>query len=516
MSALFGTTLREAPADASSSAAALLARASYLRAHGNGLVSWLPLGQRALARVSSLLRAEAETLGAQEVVLPGGDDDAAALGALCRTEARSWRHLPRLLSVRHAAFTDFFLLDTDAAGLELRSAALASAMLRVLESCGARGVLLGGTPGEPRAAGCLVEDGDTALVRCGGCGYAAQRDAARFARKPQLPEAPLPLEKIATPGCTSIDDLCHFLGVERSRTAKAVFQVADDERFVFAVVRGDRELSEAKVLRALGAGRLRPATAEEIRAAGAVPGYASPIGLRPTTLVVADEEVPGSPNLVAGANETGFHILNTNIPRDYQPAVVADMALAPEVAECARCGARLLACRGIMVGAPLHEALRIERAGAVYQDRDGREQPVRILGFRFHAGRALEAAADACHDKAGLRLPQSIAPFDLHLLSLGGPGTEAMAGAERLAAELEAAGVSVLFDDRAESPGVKFADADLMGVPFRVTVSARALAAGGVELKRRDADERVILPAAEAGARILGLVEPACRPDGVP
>jgi prolyl-tRNA synthetase len=276
MSAFFGTTLREAPADASSAAAALLARASYLRGHGNGLVSWLPLGQRALARVSSLLRAEAETLGAQDVVLPGVDDAAAALGA-----------------------------------------------------------------------------------------------------------------------------------------------------------------------------------------------------------------------------------------RDYQPAMVADIALAPEEAEYARCGDRLQPCHGILVGTPLHEALSIERAGAVYQDRDGREQPVRVLGFRFDTGRALEAAADACHDKAGLRLPLSIAPFDLHVISLGGPGTEAIAGAERLAAELEAAGISVLFDDRAESPGVTFADADLMGVPFRVTVSARALAAGGVELKRRDADERVILPAAEACAHVRGLLETA-------
>jgi prolyl-tRNA synthetase len=312
---------------------------------------------------------------------------------------------------------------------------------------------------------------------------------------------------VATPGCTTIDDLCRFLGVERCRTAKAVFRVADEEMFVFAVVRGDRDLSEAKLLRTLGAGQLRPATAEEVRAAGAVPGYASPIGLPPDTLVVADEELPGLANLVAGANETGFHLLNTNIPRDYKPSIVADIAMLPEEADCARCGDHLAACRGIQVSTPWPGGIRgVTNAGAVSQDREGRSHPVRVAGIRFNTARVLEAVAGAWHDGAGLRMPPAVSPFDIHVVSLGGPATEAMVAAERLTAELEGAGVRVLFNDREESAGVKFADADLIGAPLRVTVSARALSAGGVELKRRDADERAILPLASALARITGLL----------
>jgi prolyl-tRNA synthetase len=508
MSALFGTTLREAPADASSAAAALLARAGYLRGPGNGPATWLPLGRRALARLDALVQAGGEALGAQEIAVAEGVDEGAALGTLCRTEVRSWRHLPRLLTVSRAVSRDYYFLDGDPAGLERTSAALNDSFLRVLQACGAAVVALDGSPGEMPTLAQMADDGDSVLVRCPGCGYVAQRDAARFARKTAgRREDPLPLSKVATPDCTTIDDLCRFLGLERGRTAKAVFRVADEERLVFAVVRGDRDLSEAKLGRTVGAARMRPATADEIRATGAVPGYASPIGLSPATLVVADEEVPGAANLAAGANEPGFHLLNTNIPRDYRPGIVADIAEIPEGAACARCGAVLSACRGICISSALLPGSRgVKRSGAAFQDRQGKGQPVHAAGVRFRLDRALEAIAASCRDDGGLRMPRVVSPFDVHVLSLGGSGTEAMLAAERLADELEEAGVRVLLDDREESPGVKFADADLIGVPLRVTLSARSLRAGGAEMKRRDAEERVVLPAADAAARIRRLL----------
>lgn len=509
MSALFGTTLREAPSDASSPAAALLARAGYLRELGRGAWAWLPLGQRALARLEALVRAETAAMGAQDVTLPLGQDPASApglLAALCRTEVRSWRHLPRLLAFSTTDATDFLLLDADLDSLERRSIELNGACVRVLASCGVNAVQLGAAGRQMPTVAFLDDAGDASLLRCPACGETALRETARFARTP-APGAPLPLQRVSTPDCTTIEALCRLLGIEPSRTAKAVFQVADEERFVFAVVRGDRELSAAKLMRTLGAARLRPATPEEIQAAGAAPGYASPIGLPPATLVVADEEVVASANLVAGANEPGFHLMNTNVSRDYRPGVVADIAAAPEGAACASCGTALLACRGISITIA-HDAFgawRAGRQGVAFQDREGREQPVLGAALRFDFGRALLSIAAACRDDRGLCMPRAVSPFAVHVVSLGGKGTDAMESAERLCSELSAAGVPVLFDDREERPGVAFADADLIGVPVRVTVSARSLAAGGVEMKTRDAAERVILPVAEAAARLRAL-----------
>jgi prolyl-tRNA synthetase len=208
-----------------------------------------------------------------------------------------------------------------------------------------------------------------------------------------------------------------------------------------------------------------------------------------------DEELPGQRNLVAGANEEGFHLLNTNIPRDYRPSLVADIALLPDGASCAACGGELALTRGVELAVVARPgALRDENAGAVYQDREGREMTVRTAQLSFHPERILLCAAGSHRDDHGLCLAPAIAPWAAHVVCLGGQGTEALAEAERLHDELSAAGLEVLFDDREESPGVKFADADLIGAPVRITVSARALKTGGVEVKARATTERSIVP----------------------
>jgi prolyl-tRNA synthetase len=494
MSSLFGTTLREAPAAAPSEGEALLARAGYLRQAGTSGTCWLPLGCRSLGRLTGLLRSEAAAAGGAEMILPAGEG-MRALASLCRSEVRSWRMLPRLLlCVPDPAVLDCCLLDADDAALKRQCLSVLAMIRRVLGECGLPAADLGGAGGT-RSIAHLAAGGDRLVLRCTACGSSAWREMARFPRPASPVEQALPLEKVPTPDCTTIEDLCRLLGVDRSRTAKAVFQVADEERFVFAVVRGDRDLGEEKLRLLLGAEVLRPASAKEIQAAGAVPGYASPIGLPSSTLVVVDEGLPASANLVAGANQEGFHLLNTNIPRDYRPTMIADIAMIPDGSVCAECGGSLETVSGFEI------ASFLGRTAGVYQDREGREAPLHLGRVRFHAGRALACAAALHRDAHGLCLPAAISPFDVHVVSLGGAGTEALAGAEGLARDLEAAGVAVLLDDREESACVKFADADLIGAPLRITASARSLKAGGFELKARTSEEKTVVPTDQAVAR---------------
>jgi prolyl-tRNA synthetase len=312
---------------------------------------------------------------------------------------------------------------------------------------------------------------------------------------------------VATPACPTIADLAAFLHVPKRRTAKAVLMMAaggrqEPDRFVFAVVRGDRDISERKLATLIPVARLRPATEEEIRAAGAVPGYASPVGLPPSTFVIVDEEVARTANLVAGANESGYHLLNTNAVRDYRPSMIGDIARAADGDGCPSCGAALKVQAGVMVGGLRKVTSRSDGAGASFQDRDGRERPLFFGRYELALDRLLACIAEEHHDDKGLLWPARVAPFAVHLVSLGAASSAAGNEAERLYRELEGTGRTVLFDDRDERPGVKFADADLIGAPVRLTVSERSLQAGGVEMKLRGRDEREIVPAAVTGDRV--------------
>jgi prolyl-tRNA synthetase len=349
----------------------------------------------------------------------------------------------------------------------------------------------------------LTPVGEDTLVLCDACGYAANRQIARFAKPAAEAEAPRDVEKVATPETPTIAGLAALLGVPTSRTAKAVFLVAGHEEpggtreaLAFAVVRGDMEVNETKLANALGASWLRPATDAEIRAAGAEPGYASPIGLdRADGLtVVVDDAVPASPNLVAGANETGYHLMNTNVPRDYEPDVVADIAAADEGHACLRCGGPLRTARGVEVGNIFKLGTRYADAvGATFLDEAGTERPIVMGSYGIGVGRLLASVAEAHHDERGLVWPITVAPYEVHLISLAGTDDEVATVAERVYGALRTAGIDVLYDDRDDRPGVKFADADLIGIPIRLTVGARSLDRGGIELKRRDREESDIV-----------------------
>jgi prolyl-tRNA synthetase len=565
MTKLFSSTLREAPSEAQVASHQLLLRAGFIRQHAAGVFSALPLGFRAAVKIEQIVREEMDRIGGQEIKMPVVNPAELwqetgrwyAIGAeltrfrdrterdmvlamtheeivtdLVRQEIQSYRQLPALIyhiqtkwrddprpragliRVREFTMKDSYSLDTGDAGLDRQYREHYQAYFNIYHRCGLAPIAVGSDTG--MMGGSMAHEfmvltpiGEDTLLLCGACAYAANRQIAEF-RKPEAPaELPLPLEKVATPGVTTIEDLAAFLRIPKSRTAKAVFMVAtigaqeaSTERFVFAVVRGDMAVNETKLANAVQASELRPATDAEIRAMGAEPGYGSPIGIAPTALVLVDDAIAASPNLVAGANEDGFHMLNVNVGRDFSPTLVRDIAAAQEGDACPVCGAPLRAERGVEVGNIFKLGTRYSAAmGATFVDEEGAERPVTMGSYGIGIGRVLACIAETHHDEVGLTWPITVAPYEVHLITLGPEGSGAQEVADRLYAELQTAGVEVLYDDRDRSPGIKFNDADLIGLPLRITVARRGLEQNACEFKLRTDKERAFVPLTEAVAR---------------
>ena len=435
-----------------------------------------------------------------------------------------WRDDPRprggLIRVREFTMKDSYSLDTDWEGLNRQYRNHFQAYFNIFHRCGLPVIAVKSNTG--MMGGKLAHEmmyltpyGEDTLILCPTCGYAANRQVACFQKNPLPEERLLEIEKVATPAMKTIADLAAFLGVDEAKTAKAVFFVATmptdpktskkpvtpegqtHELFVFAITRGDMELNEAKLANILQSSELRPATEEEIVAIGAVPGYASPIGLPEKNdylpvVIVVDDIIPQSANLVAGANEEGYHVLNTNYGRDYIADIVADISAAQEGDSCFKCGSTMQATRGVEVGNIFQLGTHYSEAlGATFQDKDGSEKPIVMGSYGIGTGRLLACVAEEHNDKWGLIWPITVAPYPVHLVMLPGKKDQGLVEktAETLYLDLQAQGVEVLFDDRSASPGVKFNDADLIGLPIRVTVGARNLKEGLVEVKRRDQDK---------------------------
>ena len=321
-----------------------------------------------------------------------------------------------------------------------------------------------------------LSTGETEIVNCPACGFVARREVAAFKKTPFSQEAPLPLEKVLTPECPTIEALANFLNIPKEKTAKALmFTRVADGKFIFVVVRGDMTLSEAKLKQLVG--EVRMATPEEIARSGAAAGYASPVGLT-EALIVVDDLIPQSPNLVAGANEASYHLLNTNCGRDYNPELVADLVLAEAGAACPQCG----------------NPLTLQRA-EILATRNG-----------FDFEEILLALAETHHDDKGLCLPASAAPFHVYLMHVPGKELDTRAKVEEIYTSLQDAGITVLFDDRDERAGVKFNDADLIGCPVRVTVGERGLKEGKLEVKARTASQAELVAIDEIGEHIKQLI----------
>lgn len=559
---LFSQTLREAPAESDVVSHQLLVRAGFINQLGAGIFSYLPLAQRSLKKIMQIMREEIDGIGGQEIYMPvvqpaevwketgryyqigsemgrfkdKSDHDMVLamtheeiVADLVRNVVQSYRQLPALvyhiqtkwrddprpraglIRVREFTMLDSYSLDADYAGLDTQYQAHYEAYFRIFSRCGLPVVavlsdtgMMGGKMAHEYMY--LTPIGEDSLLFCDACHYSANRQVALLKKPVPAAEAPLPMEKVATPHASSIEELADFLKIPASKTAKAVFFTAtiegkdgksDESQFVFAVVRGDMEVNETKLSNLVKAKDLRPATDEEIRAVGAEPGYASPVGLK-NVLVVADDLIPQCANLVAGANEAGYHLLNVNYGRDFSASIVADICAAEEGSACPHCGQPMRLTRGVEVGNIFKLGTRYTDAlGCTYLDETGAAKPVIMGSYGIGVGRLLACVAEEHHDERGLIWPESIAPYPVHLVVLAGKTMDTAGIAESLEKQLTEAGLEPLFDDRAESAGVKFNDADLIGLPLRITVSERALKQGGVEFKRRDGGEPWIVPLEE-------------------
>ena len=555
LSNLFSQTLRENPADAEFASHQLLVRAGFIRQLGSGIFTYMPLAYRVLERVKRILREEMEAIGGQELLMPvvqpadiwkesrryyqigsemGRFTDRSghemvlamtheeAVSDLVRGVVHSYRQLPAiiyhlqtkwrddprpragLIRVREFLMLDSYSLDADWQGLDTRYKQHYEAYFRIFRRCGLPVVAVRSDSGmmggeEAHEYMYLTPGGEDSLLFCDACGYSANRQAATARKMEPAKEAFLPLEK---PRVSSIDDLTAFLNIPPARTAKAVFYMGLVEEdggeqkwaFIFTVVRGDMEVNETKVANLVKASDLRPATEDEIRSIGAVPGYASPLGLKGVTVLV-DELAAKSPNLVAGANEEGYDLRNVNHGRDYQASMIADISAAREGDACPECGAALRLSRGVEVGNIFKLGARYSDAlGCTYLDKNGQSQPVIMGSYGIGLGRLIACVAEEHHDERGLTWPVSLAPFPVHVVVLKRKEMDSEALAARVENALRDAGLEPLVDDREESAGVKFNDADLIGLPLRITVSERSFRVGGLEIKPRRGGETVVVP----------------------
>jgi len=319
-------------------------------------------------------------------------------------------------------------------------------------------------------------------------------------------QVPREVMEVATPGCKTIEDVARYVGVPTAQTLKAVFFSAEgpEPRLIFAVIRGDLEVNEVKLSDAVDGLPLRPADEDEIRAVGAVPGYASPIGVR-GAYVVADDSVLLGDHFVVGANREGYHLIGVQYGRDLKADVVTDIALARDGDVCPHCEGMLRVERGIELGHCFKLGTRYtEPRGITYLDAEGTEHPIVMGSYGIGVDRLIAAVVEEHHDEHGIRWPASVSPYLVHLVSLAREGEE-RDQAEALYAGLRTDGIDVLYDDRVgPSAGVKFNDADLIGCPLRLTVSRRSLSTGGVEAKWRDEDERVVIPMEAVEAYLRG------------
>jgi prolyl-tRNA synthetase len=558
LSKLFGKTLRDDPQEAELACHRLMLRAGFIHQVSSGIFSYLPLAWRSLRKIEQIIREEMDAAGGQElrmtVLQPrelwqesGRDEDYGdgmfrlhdrreremvlaptheeLLTIMVKANVNSYRDLPLilyqiqtkfrdeprprggLLRVREFDMKDAYSMDADAEGLDASYEAMAQAYRNIYRRCGLPAVMVdadsGAIGGRDSHEFILpAPTGEDTILRCPGCGYAANLEKAEGVKPSRPIEEPLPLTEVSTPGVKTIAELCEFLGVPESRTLKAVFYSADGET-VFVTIRGDLEVNEVKLRNALdGAPDLRLATPAEVRDAGLIAGSASPVGLSGIK-VVADDSVKLGANFAVGANREDYHLLNANYGRDFEADILTDIALAEEGSECGECDAVFRSARGIEVGHIFKLGTKYsEVLGATFPDENGVQKPIVMGCYGIGVGRLLAAAIEQNHDEAGMVLPASIAPFEVLLTALNVRNVEVADEAASLYDELRAAGLDVLYDDREESAGVKFNDADLLGLPVRVVVSPRNLKNGQVEVKPRSGAEARMVARGEAVASV--------------
>jgi prolyl-tRNA synthetase len=560
-------TLREEPADAEVISHKLMLRAGMIRKVAAGIYTLLPLGVRVIHKVERIIREEMNRAGAQEVVMPCvlpadlwkesgrwdqygkellrmkdrherdycfGPTHEEVITDLARREVRSYRQLPLnlyqiqtkfrdevrprfgVMRAREFVMKDAYSFDADEAGAENSYERMYDAYMRIFERCGLRfraveadTGLIGGRFSHEFMV--MADTGEDAIVSCDTCVYAANLERAEVSKVAVKSDEELKeLERVQTPGKRSVEEVAEFLGVPPQRLVKTIiFQTG--EGAIAALVRGDHEINEAKLRRHLGAMELEMAGDEIITDVTHAPkGFAGPVGL--DLRIVADYAVQGMRNMVTGGNELDTHLINVNLGRDFQVDEFADIRLAQEGDPCPRCSGRLQISRGIEVGHIFKLGTKYSEAlGATYLDLEGNERLLVMGCYGIGVGRTAAAAIEQNHDEDGIIFPFAIAPFHVLLLPVNNKDAQVMGAAEELYQDLLAKGIEVLLDDRDERPGVKFKDADVIGIPLRLTVGEKNLKQGKVEIKVRRSGEVTLVDRQEASERIMGMISAELR-----
>jgi len=564
-SRLLAPTLRDDPADAEVVSHRLLVRAGMIRQVARGIYDLLPLGLRAVRRVERIVREEMDRTGAQELLMPAvipgelwqesgrweqygrellrmkdrydrdfcfGPTHEEVVTDLVRREIRSYRDLPKTLYQIQVKFRDelrprfglmrgreFLMKDAysfhvDATDAQREYAAMFETYTRIFERCGlafraveAGSGAIGGS--QTHEFQVLAASGEDAIVSCARCGYAAnvEKAATRPLPVPDLPGGPL--ERVATPGRRTVDEVSAFLGVPPERFVKTLIYQTPGGAAVAVLVRGDHEASETKIQAALGGDLVRLADEETVvRITGAPVGFAGPVGRDLT--ILCDHSLRGIRGAVTGANRADEHLVGVDQQRDFPAVRFADLRQARGGDPCPRCeDGHFVEHRGIEVGQVFYLGTKYSEAmGARFLGPDGRERPIEMGCYGIGITRTVAAAIEQHHDAAGIVWPAPLAPYGALVVPVNVGDPRLRETAERVAAACEAAGVDTLLDDRDERPGVKFKDADLLGFPVRVTVGPRGLERGCVEIKPRAERDGVEVPVSEAASRVAALVGP--------
>ena len=553
-------TLRDAPADAEVDSHKLMVKAGLIRRLGSGSYTYLPLGWRALHKVAEIVREEMNRVGAHEMLMPAmhpaelwkrtgryddlkeillrlkdrrgsefvlGPTHEEVIADLAAHEIRSYRDLPitlyqiqtkfrdeprprfGVMRCREFLMKDAYSFDADEEGLERTYRAMGEAYLRIFERCGLTAIAAeadSGIMGGDVSHDFMVPapTGENRLVQCKQCGYSADLDRAEAGPPAAATGGPLPMEDVATPGMRTIDEVAGFLNADRTKLAKTLLYQTPDE-VVAVMVLGDHDVNETKLARALGVPVELADEEAVVKASGCSVGFAGPVGLK--AKVIGDQAVARQRNLVTGANRDDTHTINVNPGRDFDFTEVMDLRYACAADPCPRCSGWLEVTPCIEVGHIFELGTKYSEAlGASFLDEKGTEHPVVMGCYGIGIARILAARIETHRDDNGIIWHPSIAPHQADVLLVNAKDGEVAEAGERAYQTLVDAGIDAILDDRDESAGVKFKDADLIGFPLRVTVGRRSLKQGGYELKLRDRDETQVTPPEQLVARARELL----------
>lgn len=548
---MYAPTLREVPSEAEIASHQLLLRAGFMRKSTNGMYTYLPLAWRVIKKIEAIIREEMDNKGAQEIMMPImqpaeiwqesgrwgaygaemirlkdrhgheyclGPTHEEMVTTVVKNDVRSYRQLPLnlyqiqdkfrderrprfgLMRSRDFIMKDAYSFDRDEAGLELSYQEMYDAYTKIFTRCGlnfrpveADSGAIGGSGSHEFMV--LAESGEAEIVYCSACDYAADVEKAELHTITAPEEAELPMEKVVTPDCKTIADVCAYLQAPVDHSMKAVaFQ--SEKGLILCFVRGDHEVNEIKVINTIGVNEVEMAEPELLAKAGTVGGYMGPVGMDPKkVIIVVDQSVMQMHNICCGANEEGYHYINVNPGRDFTPTYVADIRLMAEGDPCPHCGAAVKKARGIEVGQVFKLFTKYSQAmHATYLDENGKEQPMVMGCYGIGVGRTMAAAVEQNNDKDGMIWPAAIAPYHVLVVPVNVKDEASNAKAEEIYQVLQKAGLEVVIDDRKERPGVKFKDADLIGYPLRVVVGPKTLTTGELEVKVRRTGEVKMLP----------------------